>query len=196
LVFSQAVAFQQEIGQPKQIAPREHAYVMAARYIVPARSSRTKIGSYFAMKKSVIAAAAILASLGCATADDVPTIQEIDALPYAKAWSYAVAAEQYCFVPKDTLAKSGPLLDAYGWQMLITDLLGYEPDNHRIYEAAEAHLRGDQSACTPAIKFVRQTDAQAAAGEADRLFNLLEHLRAMGYKDSTERNKAAQTRGQ
>ena len=68
------------------------------------------------MLRTLLAASLVGVAATTASAQSVPTMEEIDALPYNKAWTYAVAAQKYCFVPRgyaDSSEQSFTRADVY-----------------------------------------------------------------------------------
>ena len=81
-----------------------------------------------------------------------------------KAYSYALAAQEYCFadLPDEMMSQLNSA--AFGQDILIGSLTGDGESVSRrrpMDERAAAHLKGDQSACGPAIAFVKRTAAEA-----------------------------------
>jgi hypothetical protein len=122
-----------------------------------------------------------------ASARDLPIPEGIEALPAMKAYAYALAIDEYCF-PNQPMA-SGELWRIAWWQeAVISGTPAGEPfihglkelHGHRmegLIEKAAKHLRGDQSACGPAISFVTRTKNDFPALESQLLNAIFERNR-------------------
>lgn len=114
--------------------------------------------------KSLVAAAAIAAALVLPAHAD-----QIDEMPYIKAWAYAQAIEDYCFGD----APDKRLEPAAVAQAALAGISGISLST--IADNAAKHLRGDQNACQAAADFVAravaelpQLDAVVAAEKAQQ----------------------------
>lgn len=95
-----------------------------------------------------------------------PTLKEVENLPFVKAFAYALARQEFCFAERienfDTLALAALEQETLA-QVSIMDAS----------KRAAAHLRSDQSACGPALKFVDDAVSRLAEGRT-----LMSELRA------------------
>jgi hypothetical protein len=83
-------------------------------------------------------------------------------LPYERAYAYAYAADQYCFLGEEI--SNAHLLVAALTQHRLRSSTSSRPLpslDEKMEDAAE-HLRSDQSACAPAVAFINRAKTNAA----------------------------------
>lgn len=113
--------------------------------------------------RSCILAAALAASTGSAFTDQPSPNAEIAALPFVKATAYAEAINRYCFPDREYGSVELGLL------AVRQAILQYKSDfreflSKEISSAAD-HLKGDYSACAPAMAYVAKSEANLAEDE-------------------------------
>lgn len=130
--------------------PVQLAFDFPATQAAPAR----RFGRSMLARLAVLAlSVAVLAPAGSALARSSYAVKdEIAALPFARAYAYQKAADEWCFL--DAKLANGELSDAAFTQAGFT---GVGDDLIKGMEMAENHLARDNSACAPAVDFVKRT---------------------------------------
>jgi hypothetical protein len=142
------------------------------------------------MRKLLLGALLTATVMPAAAMEHLNTATEVEKLPFMKAYSYALAAEEYCFadLPDEMMNQLNSA--AFGQDILIGSLTGDGESVSRrrpMDERAAAHLKGDQSACGPAIAFVRRTAAEAVSAVPELDAAIVAHAQKVMADDAAEK---------